>query len=110
MFDLYQISFTVFFLVSTVFEESDISYWFMANSAKDQDEWSTALSSGRYVCVCLCVLQILIAYPKNVIVSYTLCVCLSSSPPPPLSLSLSLCVCVVAMSICVWHSVSCGGS
>lgn len=35
--------------VCIVFEESDISYWFMANSAKDQDEWSTALSSGRYV-------------------------------------------------------------
>lgn len=31
-----------------MFEESEISYWFMANSAKDQDEWSTALSSGRY--------------------------------------------------------------
>lgn len=31
-----------------VFEESEISYWFMANSAKDQDEWSTAISSGRY--------------------------------------------------------------
>ena len=37
--------------VCVVFEESDISYWFMANSAKDQDEWSTALSSGRYVCL-----------------------------------------------------------
>lgn len=37
-----------YLLVYTVFEDSDLGYHFVANSAKDQDEWSTALNSGRY--------------------------------------------------------------
>lgn len=31
-----------------VFEDSDIGYSFLANSGKDQDEWTTALNSGSY--------------------------------------------------------------
>ena len=49
--------------MSIVFEESEISYWFMANSAKDQDEWSTAISSGRYV---YNMVQTMKTYPYNV--------------------------------------------
>ena len=57
----------------SVFEESEISYWFMANSAKDQDEWSVALSSGRYhtnneahLCFCL-------SYPNLFILLFQTC-------------------------------------
>ena len=35
-------------VVYPVFEDCDLGYHFVADSAKDQDEWSTALNSGRY--------------------------------------------------------------
>ena len=95
------------FLVCIVFEESDISYWFMANSAKDQDEWSTALSSGRYVCQFVCYKKIMKAYPENVYHTYWIYVYVDL--PPTLCVCVCVCVCVcTAMSTCVWHSVSCG--
>ena len=34
-------------VITAVFEDSDIGYSFLANSGKDQDEWTTALNSGR---------------------------------------------------------------
>ena len=66
---------------SAVFDDDPDSYWFMANTGRESDEWISAFSCARYVCVCVCVC---------VCVSVCVCVC--------------ECVCV-CVCLCVYVSM-----